>query len=499
MKQVDWPVFLIAAGCLFAVTLPLGIAPEASGRVIDASYQWLASHLGPAYLWAGTATLVFVLYLALSRHGARVLGPDDADPEFSTFSWFSMIFCAGIASGLLYWGVIEWAYYYQAPPYGAEVGSPEAIHWATSYPLFHWGFTAWGFYALPTVAVAYACHRNGERSYRLSRACRPVLGRYAEGPAGKAIDVLFIVGILGGASTSLGLSTPMIAEGLSQMVGFTRSFGLDVAIVMSCALIFSVSVFVGIDRGIRILSNFNLWLALGLILFVLCAGDTLFILKMGTSSIGHMLQNFVRMNLWTDPILQTGFVEDWTVFYWAWWIAYAPFVGLFVARISRGRTIREVVWGMLLAGTAGSWIFFIILGNYALSLELTQTLPVLQILDEGGGPAAIIAVVRSLPAAEWALGIFCLVALLYLATTFDSAAYTIAAGASHDLGPTGDPDRAHRSLWALAVAALPIVLMGVGGLQSLRTASLVASVPLLIVGVLLAVSLARALRQEDRA
>lgn len=497
MKNVDWPVFLYALGCLFVVTLPLALFPGASAQVLDVTYEWLADHLGPAYLWAGSGTLVFVIYLAVGRHGKLVLGKDQDTPEFSKLSWFSMIFCAGIASGLLYWGVIEWAYYYLAPPYGEELGSARAIEWAASYPLFHWGFTAWGFYALPTVAVAYACHRKGERSYRLSRACRAVLGRHADGALGNAIDVLFIVGILGGASTSLGLSTPMIAEGISQIIGTTRSFGLDVAIVMSCAVIFSVSVFVGIDRGIRVLSNLNFWLAIGFILFVLCAGETLFIIKMGTASIGHVLQNFIQMNLWTDPILKTGFVEDWTVFYWAWWIAYAPFVGLFVARISRGRTVREVVWGMIFAGTAGAWTFFIILGNYALSLELGQVLPVLEILDESGAPKAIIAVISSLPAAKWTLGVFCFVALLYLATTFDSAAYTIAAGASRDLGPTGDPDRAHRSLWALAVAALPIALMGIGGLQSLRTASLVASAPLLVVGVLLAVSLLRSLRQEQ--
>ncbi len=222
MKQVDWPVFVTAVGCLLLVTLPLAIAPEASGRAIDDLYRWLSSHLGPAYLWAGVASFGFVAYLACSRYGGVVLGQSAQDQEFGDFSWFAMLFCAGIASGLLYWGVIEWAHYYRTPPYGLEVGSPEAIEWAASYGLFHWGFSAWAFYALPSVCVAYACHRGGERSYRLSRACRPVLGRQAEGPLGRAIDVLFIVGILGGASTSLGLSTPMIAEGISSLSGISR-------------------------------------------------------------------------------------------------------------------------------------------------------------------------------------------------------------------------------------------------------------------------------------
>ena len=222
----------------------------------------------------------------------------------------------------------------------------------------------------------------------------------------------------------------MIAEGLSQLLDMEPSYFLNVAIVLSCALIFSASVYVGLERGIRTLSNVNFVLAFSLLLFVLLAGDTLFIVKTSTNALGVVLQNFIRMNLWTDPVLGTGFVEEWTVFYWAWWIAYAPFVGLFVARISRGRTLREVIVGMILLGTAGSWIFFMILGNYALSLELGGTLPVAEIATQSGGPEAIIAVVTSLPAASWVLALFCLIALLYLATTFDSAAYTIAAGAS---------------------------------------------------------------------
>jgi BCCT family betaine/carnitine transporter len=497
MQKVDWPVFLAALTCLLIVTLPLALAPEASGQVIDRLYAWLSSHLGPAYLWAGLGSFGFVSYLACSRYGSVVLGESRDDTEFSNFSWFSMLFCAGIASGLLYWSVIEWAYYYQKPPYGAVPGSPEAIEWAASYGLFHWGFSAWAFYALPSVCVAYACHRGGEASYRLSRACRPVLGRHADGWPGGAIDVLFIVGILGGASTSLGLSTPMIAEGISLLTGIARSFSMDIFIMLACGSIFATSVYLGLERGIRVLSNLNLVLALGIVVYVLASADTLFIVKMSTSAVGLVVQNFIRMTLWTDPVRASGFVEDWTVFYWAWWIAYAPFVGLFVARISRGRTIRQVVFGMLGAGTAGSWIFFMVLGNYGLSLEMSGALGVIDILNDRGGAAAIVAVMSSLPFGHATLAVFCLVAVLYLATTFDSAAYTIAGGASVNLGASGHPHPNHRGFWALAVAVLPIALMSVGGLRSLQTASLVASAPLLIVGVLLAVSLMRSLRSED--
>jgi len=272
---------------------------------------------------------------------------------------------------------------------------------------------------------------------------------------------------------------------------------MDVVIMLGCGVIFATSVYLGLERGIRILSNVNLALALGLVAFILVTADTLFIIKMSTSAVGLVLQNFIRMALWTDPVVNSGFVEDWTVFYWAWWIAYAPFVGLFVARISRGRSIREVIFGMLGVGTAGSWIFFMVLGNYGLSLEMSGALGVIDIVKQSGAPAAIVAIMSSPPFGMIVLGVFCFVALLYLATTFDSAAYTIAGGASLDLGASGHPDRLHRIFWALAVAVLPIALMSVGGLKTLQTASLVASAPLLVVGVLLAVSLMRSLRENE--
>ncbi len=474
--------------------LPLGAAPEASGALVADLYAWLASRLGAAYLWAGVATLVFALWLALSRHGRTVLGEDGVPADYAFVSWFSMLFCAGIASGLLYWGVIEWVFYDQAPPPGVEPGSDEALAWAGSYPLFHWGFTAWAFYALPTVAVAHACHRRGEGSLRLSRACRPVLGGRADGAFGRAIDVLFIVGILGGASTSLGLATPMIAQGASELFGLARTASLDVGIVLGCGAIFATSVYLGLDRGIRMLSNLNIVLAIGFIVFVLFASDTAFILERGAASVLHGARHFGAMNWWTGSALQI----DWTVFYWAWWIAYAPFVGLFVARISRGRTIREVVFGMILAGTAVAWLFFIVLGNHALALERSGELGVIAMTQDVGAPHAIIAVISALPGGALTLAVFCFVALLYLATTFDSAAYTIATGASLSLDDEGHPERLHRSFWALSVAALPIVLMAVGGLRSLQTASLVASVPLLGVFVVLAIALVRALRADPR-
>ena len=233
-----------------------------------------------------------------------------------------------------------------------------------------------------------------------------------------------------------------------------------------------------------------------LLLFVLLAGPTLFILMMSSNSAGLLVYQFLRMNTWTDPLTDSRFIEDWTVFYWAWWVAIGPFMGIFVARISEGRTIRQVVLGMLGWGSLGCAVYYGILGNYALHLELNGLLDVTGLVLDQGEPAAIAAVIVSLPGGGAVLGVFCLASLVFLATTYDSAAYALASSASTGLAHDEEPERWHRMFWAFALALLPLALMRLGGLDPMRTASLLASVPLLVVFVVMAVSLVRALAAD---
>jgi len=303
---------------------------------------------------------------------------------------------------------------------------------------------------------------------------------------------------VGGAATSLGLSTPMVAHVVGALLGLDASFALEVAVVLASVALFATSVFLGLRRGIKRLSDLNVVLAMLLMLLVLSAGPTLFILEMGTSSFGYMLQNFIRMATWTDAVGQSGFVQSWTVFYWAWWLAYGPFVGVFVARISRGRTIREVILGMVVFGSLGSAFFFGIFGNYALHLQLQGIVPVAEIVarDGGsGGAAAIAAVLSALPAPKLVLALFALVSIVFTATTYDSAAYALASVATRQLPPGEDPDRWHRVFWAVALGILPLALLFIGGLRVVLSATLIVSLPLLGVFVLLAVSLVKALRR----
>ncbi len=495
-SDLDRFIFVATAIFVLAVSVPLVLAPDRGEGLVNQAFGFVTARFGWLYIWASLANLGFTLWLALGRYGRVTMAQGGAKPEFSTASWASMLFCAGIGTGILYWGTIEWAYYYTAPPFGAEPGSTAAIEWATSYPIFHWGITGWAFYTLPAIAIGYAYFGRGVPSLRLSATCRPLIGDRADGWLGKMIDLLFMVGLLGAAGTGIGLAVPLISAGLSRLLGVEDSFVLNLGVIVAVTGLFAASVYSGLEKGIRRLSNLNVALTLLLIAFVLAVGPTLFLLKTGTNSIGHMLQNFVRMSFWTDPIDNSGFVESWTVFYWAWWIALGPFMGMFVARISKGRTLREVVFGMLGFGAGGCALFFVILGNYALHLELTGALSVTSILAAESASTAIVAVIASLPMGQAMLGLFCLVSLVFMATTYDSAAYTLALGATRRLRMGEHPARWHRMFWAVGISVMPATLMFLGGLKSFQTASLVVSVPLIGVGILMAASLVRALRED---
>jgi len=498
--MVDKTVFSIACCVVLAVCLPLIFFPEAAGVATKAMYNWIAEYLGLAYQWAVIAMVGFLAWVAFGRFGTIRLGGDQERPEFSTFSWIAMIFAAGIGAGLMYWAGIEWGYYYQSPPFRVEPRSLEAIEWAGAYGLFHWGVTAWVIFALPAVAIAYPYYNLNVPYLRLSTSCHALLGGRGENSwQGRLLDLVFMLGLIGGSATSLGLATPMISAFIASLLDIEVSMNLDVAVVVICVVIFGGSAYLGLDKGIKRLSNINIVVALLLLAFVLLAGPTLFILRVGADSIGVMVSGLVRMLTWSDPIGRTNFVEDWTIFYWAWWIAYGPFTGLFVARISRGRTLKELILSMVAYGSMGCWIFFIIMGNYSLFLELEGVLAVTEYLDEDKGPAAIAAIVATLPFAKLLLAGFTFVAVISVATTYDSASYTLASAATGELRAGQNPARWHRLFWAVMLGMLPIALLTVGGLKVVQSAVLVASLPVLVVVILMMFSLYQSLRQNDQA
>jgi BCCT family betaine/carnitine transporter len=496
-SRIDWPSFGLCALILVAASVPLFVFPDASGIALESLYEFIATQFGILYLLASVTAIGFLLWLAASRYGSVKLGEADETPEFGELSWAGMLFCAGVGAGLLYWCATEWAYYYDAPPFGAEPRSVAATEWASTYGLFHWGFTAWAFYCLPTIAIAYPYYRKKLDILRFSVSCHWFLRGKDHGPAARAIDFLFMIALLGGAASSLGFSTPMIAACIAWLFTIDPNDTLEIAVIGFCIVLFALSVWLGLKNGIKRLSDINVALAFALLLFILVVGPTAFLLKTSVNSLGVMAQNFIRMNFWTDPFSDSGFVESWTIFYWAWWIAFAPYVGLFVTRISRGRSIRQVVLGMLVWGSLGSWLFYMIMGNYALFLQLTGVVDFTEIMQSVSGNAAIVAALEQLPLAALVIAVFSLISIIFAATTYDSASYTLASSATLHLKAGDDPARWHRVFWAFALGLMPVALMLMNSnLRPIQVILLVVSLPILVVGVVMSVALVKSLRAD---
>ncbi|MEM7781518.1 MAG: BCCT family transporter [Pseudomonadota bacterium] len=494
---IDPLIFFSALVIILIVCVPIFVWPAQSGAAIEALYALISHSFGLVYQWTVIGIVGFLAWVAFSKHGSIKLGEADEGPQFSTFSWVSMLFCAGVGAGLVYWATIEWVYYADSPPFGVEADTNEALRWATAYGLFHWGVIAWAIYALPTVAIAYAYYVEDIDYLRLSTACHRFLG--PSGPnsiRARIIDSFFMLALIAGAGTSMGLAVPMISANLADAIGLERSFGLDASVVLASVALFAFTVFVGIEKGIQRLADLNVLAALLFLVFILIAGPTLFILRVGTESIGFMLQNTIVMLTYTDPIIRSGFVEDWTIFYWAWWIAFGPFVGIFVARISRGRTLRELILYMVFFGSLGAWVFYIVMGNYALFLDINEIIPVRQILNEIDPAQAISATVGSLPFGAIAQIAFAAISIIFIATTYNSAAYALASSASLHLEAGHDPNKWHRLFWALILGLLPLCLMLAGGTRVAMSAVLVASMPLLIIAILMCFNLFGSLKEH---
>lgn len=495
-KLMDWVVFIGTAIVLLMAVIPMMVFPEQSRAVVVAMNGFVTSKMGAIYLVLGLAIFCFVLYIAFGKYGSVTLGRANDKPEFSDFAWASMLFCAGIGSDILYWGVIEWAYYFQAPPHSAKPFSEEALNYATMYGMFHWGPIAWAIYVLPALPIAYLVFVKKQPVFKISQACRPILKGQTDKALGKIVDILFIFGLIGGTATSLALGVPMISAGLEKLFGFDGSSMVVKSIVLICiTIVFAYSSYQGLKKGIQVLSDLNVWLSFILLGFIFVVGATIFIMETTVTGFGNMLKNFFQMATWLEPFggiggrEETKFPQQWTIFYWSWWIVYAPFIGLFIARISKGRTLKEVILGTIVYGTFGCVLFFGIFGNFAVYLQISGRFDVIQFLNSHGTEATIIEVISQLPFSKIIIGLFILSAFLFLVTTFDSASYIVAAATQTRV--KGEPIKLNRLFWAFALCLLPFSLMLVGGekaLEILQTASIVAGVPLIVIFIIIMIS-----------
>ncbi|WP_059042814.1 glycine betaine uptake BCCT transporter [Paenibacillus rubinfantis] len=487
-------VFIISFLIILLFVLWGALAPDQLAATADRVLGFSIGSFGWFYLMTTLGLLVFSFYLAFSKHGQIKLGDDDDEPEYSNLSWFAMLFSAGMGIGLVFWGAAEPLSHYLTPPEGAEGGTAQAARLAMRYSFFHWGLHPWGVYTLISLALAYFQFRKGYRGL-ISMTFIPLLGeKRVQGFLGKTIDVLAVIATAFGVATSLGLGTLQISGGLQHLFGIPNTLITQAIIIASVTVLFLLSATSGLDKGIKLLSNTNLIIAVTLLVFVLVAGPTSFIFDTFTSTLGAYLQNLVVMSLRMTPFTQGTWVGNWTLFYWSWWIAWAPFVGTFIARVSRGRTIKEFVLGVLLVPSAFGFVWFAVFGGTGLNMEMFKQAGLAQAVQEDV-TTALFLMLEQLPLGTLIAAVATLLIITFFVTSADSATFVLGMLSSKG---TLNPSNKVKLTWGIMQSLIALTLLISGGLNGLQTASIVAALPFAVIMLGMCVSLLKALNGEDK-
>lgn len=493
--RIFWPALvIILAAALLAI-----VFPEGTGSVLSAAQTGVVAVFGPYYILAVAGFVVFSVWMGLSRFGDIKLGKDDGEPEFKLLSWFAMLFAAGMGIGLVFWGAAEPLNFFVNPKPGVEGDARDLANAAMTQTYLHWGFHAWAIYAVVGLSLAYAIHRKG-RPVSIRWALEPLLGNRVRGRVGDVIDIIAIVGTVFGVATSLGLGVQQISAGLVQLRAFSEtSDALLVGLIIVITFIAIFSVVSGVDKGIKWLSNINLGMAGVFLIAVLLLGPTLFLFREFVQALGGYLQSVVGLTFDSSAFAgQEGrdWQGSWTIFYWGWWMSWAPFVGLFIARISRGRTVREFVLGVLLVPSMVSFIWFAVMGGTAIDRAFE---------DFNGGlfdPAegivsenVLFSLLEGLPLGGLLSVIAIALVAIFFITSSDSGSLVVDMLAS---GGETNPPKWSRVLWASLEGALAIALLLAGGLAALQTGSILTALPISVVIIGMCISLYKALHAEHQ-
>ncbi|MCE0485387.1 BCCT family transporter [Ornithinimicrobium sediminis] len=496
-------IFFWSAGLMVLILVVLLLFPEPIGEGFGNGREWVVTNLGWFFILGVTTWLIALFWLAFSRYGSIRLGSDDARPEYGNLSWFAMLFAGGIGTVLMFWGVAEPISHFTTPPRdNVEPFSVQASQDAMAFSLYHLSLHTWAIFTVPGLAFAYFIYRRG-LPMRVSSVFYPFLKERIYGPIGKTIDVFAVLGTLFGLAVSLGLGTSQINAGLSELLGWPDAVWPKVVIITVLTAVAVASIVAGLDKGVRRLSNLNIGMAIGLMFFVLFAGETVFLFRQIIESVGIYASNVIPLSFWNDAMATYtddggwGWQGGWTVFYWAWTVTWAPFMGLFLARISKGRTIREFVLGVLIAPSVFTLVWFAIFGWSAMQLD--------GIGGDGGDISA--AVAESVPLAMFEFftnfpgttllqGLAVVIVALFFATSSDSASLVV------DILCAGDAEAGpvrQRVFWGVsegALAASLIVLGGDAGLAALQQVITVIGLPIFIMVFIMLFALMKAIFED---
>ena len=484
-RQLDWNIILVPLAVILLLCGLFVAFPSASSLAIEAVRGFLGNQLGIFYIVIGLVTLFVSLYIAFSRYGNIRLG-QDARPAHSNFRWGAMIFTSTMAADILFYSLCEWALYFNEPHLASMGG--EVYEWAATYPLFHWGPIPWSFYIVLAAAFGFMLHVRGRTKQKFSEACRPLLGRRIDGFWGKAIDFFAVFALLCGVATTLSLSTPLLSAATGELLGIPAGIGLTLGLLAFIAVVYTLTVWFGL-KGISRLASICTSLFLTLLAYVLLAGgEPLFILESGVTAIGKLVQNFLGMASWMDPLRvsgdgSSGFVQNWTVFYWAYWMVWCVATPFFIGIISRGRTLRNTVLGGYAWGLAGTFTSFIVLGGYGLAQQMKHGLDTAGALEAGGDLAqSILAILETLPLHTLGLILLAVTMIAFYATTFDALTHVVASYSYRELPSGADPDKRIRAYWAVLFILLPMALIfSESSMSNLQSVSIIGAFPMGII------------------
>lgn len=487
LKKIDPATTFIPFGIILLLCVLFIVKPEGSTNALSAIRGFLGDQCGLYYLIVGLGILLVSFYIAFSDIGKIKLGGKDEKPKYSFFAWGSMIFTCGLAADILFYSLCEWMYYADESRI-AELGSMQ--DWASTMPLFHWGPIPWSFYATLAACFGYMLHIRGCKKQKYSEACRPLLGDKTDKWQGKLIDVLAIIALIAGTATTFSVATPLLSAVITSLFKIPDSKWVTIAILSVTCICYTLCVIKGM-KGVNFLAQSCMYVFGALLLYVfIFGGKQRYILETGFSALGNMVQNFIGLSTYTDPLRETNFAQNWTIFYWAYWLVWCVASPFFMGSISRGRTVKQVILGAYIFGMSATLISFIILGNYGLGIQLDGKLNILTIYHESGNLyQTIIEIIKTLPLYPIVLILLVISMIAFYATSFDSITLVAANYSYKEMREDQNASGGMKLFWAILLIMLPIALIfNESSMNNLQTVSIIAAFPIGIVIIMIIAS-----------
>lgn len=486
--RIDWMITLVPLILVVSLALIFFLLPTQTNDIVGKVRFFFGDTLGVYYLIIGLAVLIIAIFMACSKFGNIRLGKPNEKPKYSFFSWGCMMFTCGLAADILFYSFAEWVMY-ATNEHIAELGSIQ--EWSMVFPLFHWSFIPWAFYLVLAVAFGFMLHVRKRDKQKYSEACRPIFGKHTDGFAGRIIDLLAVFALIAGTATTFSVATPLMAAIIEHMFGLTigRTWITIIILLLTCA-VYTFSLLHGF-KGISILAKACIYLFFFLLIFVLLIGGKAgYIIETGFESLGRMIQNFIGLSTYSDPARTTNFAQDWTIYYWAYWMVWCVAAPFFIGNISKGRTVKQVILGGFIFGVGSTIVSFIILGGYGMGVQTSRVADFIAEYNANGDLyGLIISIIETMPAAPFILVIVLITMIAFYATSFDSIAYTASCYSYKTLKDGEKPHWLIQLMWCILLIVLPIALVfSESSMNNIQSVSIISAFPIGIVIILIIVA-----------